>query len=955
MESKYFSDLDSAVADDAVVFNGKQNRYVYSLEHSFNYNHSDTEIVLKILDVDGNFDTTFFNETFYQRLMNNSVNKYLEDTRRTESKTKISDFQIYVNDYLQSQIKIYLAYGIGDDLATWTDPIACTLVNADVDVANNGLRSYTYKFIPQINNFFRPEPEKDKSDPNRDVDFDFGALNARTEYAIIAPKLDDLNYNITELLKGFAGKVCNVNNDNVIVVIPNLIPKDITVSALVAGDTANQVSLKTVITEIKWTDKLTVGRAYLQTFKCIEATFPNSGIMTVKELIPVYKTRNKKDVEIAKNKELSDLIKKSPVLTNAEANFRNSGIPVAEKEKFIANNAFSTALETRQQLAKDKSDRQIDLNKITETINREVANGKTYDELQKLLKAQYDIKIEIKDLTKALGQVEGLFDDVASYNKLTRELKSLPQETYQDGTVEIEKPQYQIKLLMYAEQDLPTKDSNKPLIPNWRNSINKVFEGISKLNDLSPDSYIVPHISYETNLRWLKLFKKYNLISDPTKPCVIIGDRQMVLDYIYCNQVPLQNINNIKCKFKLSDNNPILKAHQTGYVTDIIEMTSRKRNSSSFSEKVYLDELDLSYSDPYAATVMDPSTGKVISKSSGTTNIAQNASKILDDTTKNLDIPIFINNFRNSNVISYSLKNSENYIAAIKFAVAANRLKYLASEFNENVYIELLKDAGINTPNPIELAKQFFDQTVSKLPEEIKDAKYNKITKDDIDLILSWEENENDNNARNNLNNSKYSLFVKSKIYKSKVSSIPISGKISPYLGINEYEKLPLILSQNGDNVSYLNLALQRTLFDTYGNKLNINELGAIAELIILLNAVNENNGGNTVSFMPGLTLPNTNVILAKLLEYQHKYATELTIKTLPFFNLTDSRTLLKPAIFYSKRISTLNSEDKATFDFFSGEYRILGFRHVINTQECYSEFLMYKHLASDETLKGHT
>ena len=41
MEGKYFSDLDSSVADDAVIFNGKQNRYVYSLEHSFNYNQID--------------------------------------------------------------------------------------------------------------------------------------------------------------------------------------------------------------------------------------------------------------------------------------------------------------------------------------------------------------------------------------------------------------------------------------------------------------------------------------------------------------------------------------------------------------------------------------------------------------------------------------------------------------------------------------------------------------------------------------------------------------------------------------------------------------------------------------------------------------------------------------------------------------------------------------------------
>ena len=170
-------------------------------------------------------------------------------------------------------------------------------------------------------------------------------------------------------------------------------------------------------------------------------------------------------------------------------------------------------------------------------------------------------------------------------------------------------------------------------------------------------------------------------------------------------------------------------------------------------------------------------------------------------------------------------------------------------------------------------------------------------------------------------------------------------------------DKLPLKLAHNLNNVSYINLALQKTLYDTYGSKIDINELSAIAELIILLNAVNDVNGGETLSFIPGITLPNTGFILAKLNEYQHRYATQLTIKTLPFFNLTDSRTLLKPAIFYSKRVSIANPNEAPdiSFDYFSGEYRIVGFKHIINTHECYSEFMMIKYQASDENLKGHT
>jgi len=933
MEGKYFSDLNSAAADDAVVFNGKQNRYVYSLEHSFNYNHSDTEITLKVLDVDGNFDNTFFNETFYQRLMNNSVNKYLKDTAEKNSKTKISDFQIYVNDYLQSQIKIYLAYGIGDDLATWTDPIACTLVNADVDVANNGLRSYSYKFIPQINNFFRPEPEKDKNDPNRNTDFEFGAVNARTEYAITTPKLDDLNYNITELLKGFAGKVCNVTNDNVIVVIPNLIPKDITVSALVAGDTANQVSLKTVLTEIKWTDKLNVGKAYLQTFKSIEATYKDSEILKVKQTIPVFKTRNKQDVVIALNKKLEELRKKSSVLQTAEANARQSGAP--GDPAFTLDNASEIIETQRRQLFRRKNEVLTDLRKLETTITQGVSQGKTYDQLQKELQMQSDLKKDLKDLQDALGNTDTEVDNLINYRLISSELNSptFPKESIADGTTDVEVNKVipaSLTLRMFSERDLQSKDDDKSLIPNWRKSINQVFEGMSKINDLSEDAYIVPAVTYETSLRWLKLFKKYNLISDPTQPCLIIGDRQMVLDYIYCNQMSLQfDTPQAISKFKLPDDNKLKKAHAMGYFKDIINLVNRKRNSSSFSEKLYLDELAL-----------DPNNLSAIS--------------VIENMSKNYDIPIFINNFRNSNVLSYSLKNSENYIAAIKFTVRDNRLKYLASEFNENVYIQLLKDAGMNEPNPIEIAKQLFNKTVKALPEEIKDRKLDIIKSDELSLISNWEKNEDDNNSRNKLNNNKYAIFIKSKIYKSPGGVIPIYARNAPYLVDNKYEKLPLILTQNSENVSYLNLSLQRTLYDTYGSKLDKNELNAMAELIILLNVVNEKNGGNTISFIPGITLPSNNFILARLNEYQHRYAVNLTLKTLPFFNLTDTRTLNKPCIFYSKRISVLNN-DSVSFDFFSGEYRIVGFKHVINTQECYSEFMLIKYGASDETLNGHS
>jgi hypothetical protein len=128
-------------------------------------------------------------------------------------------------------------------------------------------------------------------------------------------------------------------------------------------------------------------------------------------------------------------------------------------------------------------------------------------------------------------------------------------------------------------------------------------------------------------------------------------------------------------------------------------------------------------------------------------------------------------------------------------------------------------------------------------------------------------------------------------------------------------------------------------------------DLAAVAEFLILLNASNNDNNMGSISFSPGLNLPGNKFILSRITEYVKRFAVEMTIKTLPFFNLSELRTINKPALFFSKRISPLNTPVDQ-FDFFSGEYRITGFRHVITTSECFSEFMLTKYGASDDLIR---
>jgi hypothetical protein len=73
-------------------------------------------------------------------------------------------------------------------------------------------------------------------------------------------------------------------------------------------------------------------------------------------------------------------------------------------------------------------------------------------------------------------------------------------------------------------------------------------------------------------------------------------------------------------------------------------------------------------------------------------------------------------------------------------------------------------------------------------------------------------------------------------------------------------------------------------------------------------------------------------------------------IKTLPMYNLSSYSTLLKPAIVSLKSTPGINikpSSDRSTADFFSGLYKILGFKHTISNKKGHSEFTLVKDITS--------
>jgi hypothetical protein len=405
----------------------------------------------------------------------------------------------------------------------------------------------------------------------------------------------------------------------------------------------------------------------------------------------------------------------------------------------------------------------------------------------------------------------------------------------------------------------------------------------------------------------------------------------------------IELISNIKSKVSTQE-----------YFSDVRKLVFSKRIGSSFSEKFYKDELSLRLND----------SGKIS----------------LDETValaQEFDVPIFVNNFRNSNVLSFSLKNSENYFVAIQNSVVADRSKLMYQNLNQDSINKLLISAGFDpqkTKNyknltPVDLAKLIFGSAKTYLNQygggsdllELNQF----INKETSDLYVDLQNTSDGNTFWDPIQTNKKNRFLNQTSNGNTPSNTSVNPKfnltqnqrnfLASTLQNSQYKTKPIIITTPEYKQTYFNIAVQSKLID-FGLSIKDEEIFPLAQFIILLNtSINSSNLG-TIKLTAGISTPGQNFILGKLHEYQKKYAVELTIKTLPFFNLTDRRAIQRPAIFFSKRLNTLgaNKSKDIELDFFSGEYRIVGFRHVITTTECYSEFLMIKYGTTAEGIEGN-
>lgn len=89
----------------------------------------------------------------------------------------------------------------------------------------------------------------------------------------------------------------------------------------------------------------------------------------------------------------------------------------------------------------------------------------------------------------------------------------------------------------------------------------------------------------------------------------------------------------------------------------------------------------------------------------------------------------------------------------------------------------------------------------------------------------------------------------------------------------------------------------------------------------------------------------------SKAIDYSMKYSElirklsiQLTLKTLPFFSLTQANALRRNCVFFSYKNRVIGTDTKInSLNPFSDSYIIIGFEHVIENNECYSTFDLQK------------
>lgn len=369
----------------------------------------------------------------------------------------------------------------------------------------------------------------------------------------------------------------------------------------------------------------------------------------------------------------------------------------------------------------------------------------------------------------------------------------------------------------------------------------------------------------ENDIRMQSIFRKFGLIKAQEDRSVVAGLEFQVNDYIYRSLAEGADFSK-----PLMDNKDYGELPRRGAYDEALKSIFRiKNNSSAFSEKILLDELSVKGSGVNKAT--DSVVKDLLKKSS-----------LFEED----NIPIFVNNLKNSNVISIDIDNTANpYFIALNIAKQTESYNELVKAAQKEIDIQKHKSEG-------DEVESLIDEVVRSLEAG---SDLSKLSVNDVEEILFARLLLKEDYARLQRLGKDFTVASEKQRKKNNLQEIKILAA-TIYKFLQDKDTLILMQDSYGSQSSdFRRAALFRTMY----------KIGSIQVKL--------------------KTLPYFNMSSIKNISNQ----LSLLISKKIIGQISPVNNALK------------NPEDY--LDYFSGTYNIVGFRHVISGEEMYSQFKLIK------------
>lgn len=868
------------------------NKYLKSFDFQFGLpDAKKTRLILTLSDVDNELQDTMFNNSFLAQFLQEEVDKAI--SKKKFLSTNIDN----ISNSIQKNQELFFAFGIGNNISDWGGPFKATMVNATIE-ASKGIKDITLEYIAGSNSplFNTPQMEDHTSNENPS---DHGGADV-----IYTGKH---SFDFGRLYEDYHGETKITHRSRPM----------IKSNQIIMGDRSLLAPSKTQ--RITQGQKLNID---LDLHEIIPSFIDPNGPRNQSGHL-VDTTLHNQDTSLEENRD-----KKNPTLMLYEVIVAClcdyvSVLTNYNPQILLLPNEFYKAIQTDG----------IENNIENKEGWLEWSARVTLPRYQGFVWWQGDQKFnKFKEVSKGWGVELSNIQDVVRETKAIREITFSGAKTGYSSfcdvsceeTITTETAKKVTAIISSSSkvegEETDEDKTKKPNVPDAMAPFKKINAKISERIQGFVSNITIQN---ETDQKLLNLFIDLKLIPEGTTECNIIGESQMIKDFIYIettgrtkeqmlsfatggSKIRSDSLPTTKSKFKLfPENLPRLIGQRLAkknlvaaesvlgtedYVEKYITAMFNHKSDSSFNENQTsnVDELN------FRPDVFNTITNSI-------------------NSLKETNVPLFKYNMDRSNVLTVDIDMGKNFFSNLNFAVLEDRTK----KFGDAVLSKEKKivtnldglDVGEITKRITDLSTQDTNDTSTRGDMTLQGI--------DIELIIDTSEANKD------------------------------LAKFKPY-----------IVKTDQSSITYTHLAYLNVLIDlkSAGSLKNVDpeELLGVAQFLDAREKLSKSQGSPGVILAPREGSGGKYAILGKVIKYMEKSALVVKIKTLPFLHISGYKVLGMPAILISKKQNLITpsnnlsyqedmEDNKSIIEFYSGTYTLLGWRHVINLTEAYSEFSLQK------------